>query len=340
MKEEIFSKLMLTIFTIGAIVVIYKSGFLVFTSSNRFEAARGIGGFVRYTYAISLLLVAYYTNVLLANYKYKNMSFFYKKTYVKISIIIFIIIVSSLINGAKSALLWYVITVVLTVYINRPETKIPLKYFAFIGIVTLSFALVVLNLNMTNNNQNSAVFGADRSPIFDRFIVRVLANADQSYHSLPYDIIDKIQTDNLWVRIYSNIVSNSLASKIEGYDVSNFNVGRAILLVLSPHTIEAGGPVSHYDLFFYKYCGNWGYILTIFIAIYLVWVLKKLKKIQKEQSKKNVLNSFYIVLWIQSVQLVMEPSIIFSYIIDLILLMIIFKFASVLVFNLLKVDKK
>jgi hypothetical protein len=167
--------------------------------------------------------------------------------------------------------------------------------------------------------------------VVDKLFLRLLSDGDMYYLSLPNGVIDDIQTDNVIVRFTSQVFGNSLTSKILGYDVSRFTVGKAIQVYHHESLDVSGGPVSHIDLFSYKY---FGFIFgTVFIILLLKYYKVLSDKIQVlrdqlilEYNQISAFNlSIFASLWMRSLPILMEPPVGIAYVIDFFILILFLK---------------
>ena len=245
-------------------------------------------------------------------------------------------ILETKLNGAKAAFIFALITIVLAIRASGNKFKISfIKGVILLSIATF-FAIIGLYINLVNNNMESS--GDEQHikgvPIVaEKFIHRILANGNQSYMSLPNDVIEQIKTDNILIRLLTPIIGTSQMSRIVGYPANDLGVGRQIILYYTDMDV-AGGPTSHFDLFSYVYFGLGGIIFVIFLG-YILGSINKLLTISYQKS------IFYIALiatlWIRSMAVILEPAVGLAYIFDVI---IIFFFLHIFVFMLSKVQNR
>ena len=135
--------------------------------------------------------------------------------------------------------------------------------------------------------------------------------------SLPNNVIEEIETDSIFIRVVSQIIGSSVMSKILGYDVTNYSVGRQILLYYDSKTEVAGGPTSHFDLFSYVYFGYFGVLFVVFLA----YILGTFQRLLKFANNKSI---FYIALvstlWIRAMAVILEPVMGLAYILDILII--------------------
>lgn len=314
------------LFVFISIILLFKNGLAVFTESNRFEDAKGLGFLVRFIDLFRIVIISYYTLFILKK------RFLGKSIRLSIFFLIVFIIYSSLQNGAKFALIESFFIVIITIKISKFPVKIKTSHILFTFITSTIFALAVLSLNIKDKvDTSSGLFTENSNPLVDRLVFRILSNGDLYYLSLPNDVIDEIQTDNVFTRFIAQIIGNSLTSNLFGYDVSRYSVGKAILLYHSPDVELQGGPVSHLDLFSYKYFGLLGPIFIIFSMYLISGISKKIKTTNDLGYNLSVL----IALWVRSLSIFIEPAVGYAYVIDIFIIIgiinlfgYIFKFSN------------
>jgi hypothetical protein len=295
-----------------------NTGLGALTDSSRFEQARGFGVFIRVLDLFHLIILAYGTILVL-----KNEINWIKKYSIIFGLTIFLIF-SSLLGGAKFAFLEGLYVIAVSIYAYGKSIKLSLTSFILLMSFATAFALLVLNLNARNDISDTGVYNDDGNQLVQKFAARILANGDSYYGSLPNNVIDNLKVDNVFIRFIAPVIGISQMSKIVGYNVENYSVGRAILLFHDPGNDVSGGPVSHFDLFAYVYFGWFG---IVFIVIMVVLVTSISNAIKKAPS-----NIFYIsvlsALWVRCLPILLEPPMGFAYIFDAILLIFSIKLAS------------
>jgi hypothetical protein len=176
-------------------------------------------------------------------------------------------------------------------------------------------AMLGLYINLVNNKVESSGEGklVGAPIVVEQFVARIVANGNQSYMSLPNDVIDEIQTDSIFIRLATSLIGSSTVSKIVGYNSSDYSVGRQILLYYDSNTDVAGGPTSHFDLFSYAYLGFGG----VFFVVFLGYTLGSVNKLLKTSEIKSI---FYVslitTLWIRSMAIILEPPTGLGYVFD------------------------
>lgn len=298
------------------ILIINLNGFGLFAEINRFEHNRGFGMFIRLADALGPF-VSSYLSLLLYNDLKKNKLKIMSSQLILLIFIIVIIIVGSVVNGAKMALLNFIysIFVAITIFDKRP--KFNFIQISSIFIVVLSFALIALSINLDKTSistENTEQYFNFDSFILDRLALRILANADKYYFSLPNNVIDEIETDNLTTRLLSPLIGTTKLSAMLEYDVSEYDVGRQIILYHYPTLEAAGGPTSHFDLFVYKYFNPYfGWLWVSFMAFLLACIIKLARS-----DKGNIFHASLVsVLWLRGLSILIEPAVGLAYIIDI-----------------------
>ena len=303
------------------ILIVYVNGYGMFAEVNRFEHNRGFGIFIRLTDALGPFVISYLSILLYIHLK-KNRLKMVTKQFILMIFIITLIILGSVINGAKMALLNFIYSIFVAIAIFDKRPKFSITQIAGIFITVLSFALLVLstNLEKTNiNTENTEQYFNFDSLLLDRLALRVLANADKYYWSLPNNVIDEIETDSLIIRLLSPIVGITKLSTILKYDVSEYDVGRQIVLFHFPKQEAAGGATSHLDLFVYKYFNPYfGWVWVAFTSFTLAFIIKMAKA-----GKGNIYHASLVsVLWLRGLSILIEPAVGMAYIIDVLIIFI------------------
>lgn len=327
-------KIIFLIYSFIALYIVSKIGFGFFASTNRFDNNQGYGAFVRITDVLGTFIIAYLSIVYYERYKRLKRNDL--KQYLHYLFLFIFIIFFTILNGAKAAFIFALITIVLAIRTSGNKFKISfIKGTILLSIATF-FAILGLYINLVNNNMESSGEGQHIKGVpvvAEKFIHRILANGNQSYMSLPNDVIEQIKTDNIFIRVLTPIIGTSQMSRIVGYPANDLGVGRQIILYYTDMDV-AGGPTSHFDLFSYVYFGLGGIIFVIFLG----YILGSINKLLKISYKKSI---FYIALiatlWIRSMAIILEPVVGLAYIFDVI---IIFFFLHIFIFILSKVQNK
>lgn len=304
-------------------------GLGVSAETNRFEQNRGFGAFVRVADGIRIFVLAYLTLVVYRRWlEERKISL---KSMGLIFFILVLIVVSSAINGAKFAMLegLYSCFVAMAIFYKKPKFNI--IYAACIFLLALVFAMFVLSSNLEKKGLDvdaapSYMPGGD--VLTERLVLRILSNADKYYLTLPGGVLDKLQTDDLWVRFVAPMVGTTRLSSMLGYNVNNYNVGRQALLYYDPNYEIAGGPTSHFDLFVYKYFGNYfGWMWVTFSAfMFAVFIV-----LSRQGCGDIYFCAIVTTLWLRSLPMLLEPTVGFAYVLDIFIIFTLIKlFCSVL----------
>ncbi|MFS8253798.1 hypothetical protein ACHK7U_08685, partial [Staphylococcus hominis] len=108
-------------------------------------------------------------------------------------------------------------------------------------------------------------------------------------------------------------IGKELFRKLFDQDIDLNNVGQRILTYHYPSFDQAGGPVSHYDLYFYHYFPlGINFILIFLLGIFLVSIANN-----RNLAIGNLfLASLISTLWIRGLVMLLDPAMGFTYIID------------------------
>ncbi|KXI22132.1 hypothetical protein AS132_15525 [Photobacterium sanguinicancri] len=142
--------------------------------------------------------------------------------------------------------------------------------------------------------------------MIEALFLRVLANADKYFLSLPGDVIDTVVSKSAILSILSPVIGSTRMSSIVGFNMNDFTIGKQILHYWDPGFLISGGPTSHFDLFSYVHFGVLGGIVfTCFIGFYLGALINLSKKLGSNSSIFSV--SFIALLWLRSLPIIIEP---------------------------------
>jgi len=316
-------KVIFIIYTLIALFIISQIGFGFFAATNRFDNNKGFGAFVRITDVLGTFIIAYLSVVYYK--RYKNIGINDLKQYFKYFLLLVFIIFFTILNGAKAAFIFSLMTIILAIRASGNKFKIGVFQGTIILTIATTFVVLGLYINLQKNNMDVSGGGEHIKgvPIVaEKFIHRIIANGNQSYMSLPNNVIEHVKTDNIIIRLFTPIIGTSLMSKIVGYPANNYSVGRQIILYYAPNMDVAGGPTSHFDLFSYVYFGFGG----VFFIFILGYILGSINKILTQASDKSV---FYVALvstlWVRSVAIILEPVTGIAYVFDVFIIFILLK---------------
>jgi hypothetical protein len=321
-------KIIFFIYILIAVYIISNIGFGFFAETNRFDNNKGFGAFVRITDVLGTFIIAYLGIAIYKRYVDIGKNDFGQ--YLRYLFLLSFIAFFTILNGAKAAFIFALITIILAIRTSGYKLKIGLiKGFVIFSVATI-IAMLGLYVNLINNKMESSGEGKlTGAPIaLEQFVGRIIANGNQSYMSLPNEVIEKIQTDSIFIRLATSFIGSSTISKIIGYNSSDYSVGRQILLYYDSNTDVAGGPTSHFDLFSYAYFGLGG----VFFVAFLGYILGSINKVLKTSETKSI---FYVslitTLWIRSMAIVLEPPTGLGYIFDVfIIFMLLHMFTNML----------
>lgn len=308
----------LVVYVLALGLIISFVGFGMFADTNRFEQNRGFGPLVRVADALRLFVVAYLSLSLINRYRSAG------RVTIRVVLhgfaLLLLILIGSIVNGSKFALLEaiYAVLISISVYFKKPKFR--LWVLVSVALSALTFALLVLAANLKNDavaRDAEPSYMAGDSLVLERFVLRILANADKYYFSLPNHVIDELQTDNVVVAFLSPLVGSGRMSALVGYDVNEYGIGRQTLMYFYPDNDVAGGPTSHFDLFAYKY---FGWIGGPFFVVFLSFLFSSIMLLTKGSQSRIFYSSLVAALWLRSQAVMLEPTIGLSYIVDIFIL--------------------
>ena len=313
---EFYALVIVYLFLLAFLMI--QIGLGINADTNRFEQNRGFGAFVRIVDDVRVFIIAYLTLVVCR--RWASSRSLGLKYYLLIFIILIIAVVSSAVNGAKFAMLEALYSSFVAIAIFYRKAKFRIIFAGGVFSVALVFALFVLSINLDKagfDKEAQPTYMPAGSVLVERLMLRVLGNADKYYLTLPNDVIDKLQTDAVWVRFLSPIIGSTLLSQKLGYTVNDFNVGRQALLYYSPDHTISGGPTSHFDLFAYKYFGVFFGWLWVVISAFIFACIITLSKM----GKGNIYYSAIIAtLWLRGLPMLLEPPVGFAYMLDVVII--------------------
>lgn len=296
--------------------IITSIGFGIFAETNRFDAGRGFGAYIRLLDFLSPFIVSYSTLAIFSSAQ---------RSKLKIFLLLAFVGYAAMVNGAKISIIFSLFTVFFTLTIAAIRVKIRPVVAVACVIVGLAFSVVALSINLERNSvtQDAPTTElASAGLLVEKFAYRVIASGDASYLLLPNNVIDKIDTDSAWVRFLAPFLGTGLSNKLFGYPVEDYSVGRQALLFYDTYNDVAGGPTSHFDLFSYVYFGPLGG--CAFVAC-LAFILGSINRVIRRTSKSPVapLNKFRIALlatlWTRAVLVIIEPTVALAYIADILI---------------------
>ncbi|KOY62597.1 hypothetical protein AM629_07290 [Photorhabdus heterorhabditis] len=315
-----FLLLSITIYLVISFIYIYNISITTFFLS-RFEANKGLGVFYRILDTLRIMICIGLGIKLSTNRKKTLLSIF----------TLFFLLYSCLISGAKIVLIEQVLALFISIKTYSIYKIKPNTYIKFTCLIILSFLPVMLFLTLQSNASGYITSQyLPGVPIqLELFILRIIANGDMYYLSLPYDLINRINTTNteLYLQFIGPILGNGITNYLFNYDYTNQSIGRLIWLYWFPDAY-AGGSIDHFDLLAYKFFPK---PFDIIFVIVLGWLLGKLIKIKSNlNNHSNPLYSIIILtLYIRSLTILLFPTIGIAFVIDTIVV-----FSTLLTFSL------
>lgn len=297
-----------------SLVIFSQIGFGILAETNRFDAARGYGAFIRVLDCLSPFIVAY-TSLTIMQSKHYRVS--------KLLGLAVFILYAAIVNGAKISVIYSFSTALLALSMASYRIRVSGWQAVVAGVIGLAFSALALNINLEKNNvseQSIAPLAASSGLLTARLVYRFIAFGDTSYLLLPNRIIDSVQKDSIGARFAAPIIGNDNLSKILGYEVQDFSVGRQALLHYSPNLEVSGGPTSHFDLFFYVYFGSFvGFFLISLLGYFLGRINQSVELVKSSEyfRSNKLLLSIIATLWSRSVLLIIEPTVALAYIFDI-----------------------
>lgn len=307
---SIVAYLALSLFIIGSI------GFGIFAETNRFDAARGFGAFIRILDFLGPFIVSYSTASIFTSRR---------RSLMKIFALVMFVMFSAMVNGAKISVIFSLFTVFFTLTIMAIKVRIRPGVFVLGLLAGLAFSMVALSINLKQNNveENSIETGLTGTGlVVQQFAYRIIASGDSSYLLLPNDVIDKIEKDSALVQFIVPFIGITTASKIFGYPVGDLSVGRQALLYYAPGTEVAGGPTSHFDLFGYVYFGPFGgFLFAAAVGALLGSINRAIRIVRGSPAlpPNNFRVAFLATLWTRAVLVIIEPTVALAYIVDVLM---------------------
>lgn len=319
--------LVVLIYVFLALFLMWKTGFGVNAESNRFEQNRGVGAFVRVADGFRLFILSYLGLICFERWKARKLGLL---TWGMISFYFGLLVLSSLLNGAKFAILEGIYASLFALLVQGYRLRLGVGKVVAIFAVVLFFAVWVLSRNLEQagvDDTSSGVYMQETPILYERLALRVLANGDKYYLSLPNGVIDTLKTDSALTQLMAPLVSVTKMSEWVGHPVNDYTVGRQALLYWYPDYDVAGGPTSHFDLFAYKY---FGLVPGLMFAAFLGLLLSAISSLSRFDG-----GPFYAAicatLWLRSIPVLLEPATGLAYVLDVFVLFFIVKlFAALL----------
>lgn len=321
---------MIVLYVVLVCINLSVSGF-GFLAESRFESSLGYGPIIRLVEALRLILTAWFGLKIVRRIQAKE------PFVLSTMFLVFFLLFSSLLNGAKFAMLegCYAITIAAVV----ANIRLPITNFArylsitvFVAVISV-FVLVILSFNILSTGgdpfaQSESINGIP--VLIERLVGRIIWNGDMYFLSLPDDIYKDIAIDNFLVRFASAIFGSQLVSGIVGYDSAQLEVGRLIWLYWTPDDPVMRGPTNHFDLTGYFYFGHVGGLVFVIALAVVLSQVNRLVRFGKGNSDYSAV--IISALWCKSVAMLMHPAAGFAWCIDLIAVLLLCK-AFVFIMN-------
>jgi hypothetical protein len=303
----------LVLYMLLSFFIVVSIGFGIFAETNRFDAARGFGGYIRLMDFLGPFIVAYSTAAIATARRRSKMT---------ITLLLLFIVYAAIVNGAKISVIFSLCTVFFTLSIMAIRVRVkPTTVLA--GLTAgLAFSVIALSINLQQNSvedgmSETALTGSGL--VVERFAYRIIAIGDSSYLLLPNDVIDQIATDSAWIRFLVPFIGITTASRLFGYPVGDYSVGRQALLYYDASNEIAGGPTSHFDLFAYVYFGPVGGIGFVAALAWLLGSINRAIRITRRfpAAQPNYFRvALLATLWTRAVLVIIEPTVALAYIVD------------------------
>lgn len=317
--SRLLINMIFAIFVLLSTLLLYQKGFSIFTETNRFEDNRGLGPIVKFW---SLTVFFFIGFLSIKVFESKGI-----KKYKWLIFLIFFSVFSAMIEGSKSAIMFYIMVGSLAIFSFTGGYKIKFKFLIIGFSIALIGVFIVLFFNFKQTFSADYSFLKIFEAVFSRFVDRILSNGDCYYMGLPYDVIEKVQVNNPLITFFSPVISNSLTNKLAGYDVGMYDLGKQFISRLYPHMITAGGPTDHFDLFAYKYFGVLGGAFFIFFLCIYLYVIRSMLNLAKGSVYMSCLT---VVLWVISLKTILKPGLLLGEFITCFVFFILVKFIVML----------
>ena len=314
---KILLKFLILFYSLLLLYYIYNINFTLFFIS-RFEANKGLGHLVRIMEVIRCFVIASLTIFL---FKGGN------RVLKSITLLIFIL-VSSLVTGAKFAILESIYLAIIT-YMLFYGKFIKLEFKSILSGLTILLLVVFSSLFFTNRLAESMDYSSQYTkynPAVEMLLSRVIANGDMYYLGLSNQVLDKVvDKDSSFIELIArpylgggvtdNIFNNNGRETI--------TIGRAIWEYWYPNSLS-GGSTDHFDLAAYSY---FGYIGGSFFVFYLGFILGRINKMKINLYNTNKQNFtsivFFALIYSKIYQLLLSPVVGVVALIDIFLIFLI-----------------
>ena len=313
-----FFQLAVVVYFSAALIYVIYAG-VPFLSASRFETNSGFGLAVRIMDPLRLFILAYLALEIL---KLKHRT----KLLYGCAAICFAA-VSSLLNGSKFALLECAYVAAVSVAIGTGRKALPFKKIlwpaSLVLLLATGYALTQLFFNLKAaksqgiGNLDSVALGP---LVFDTFAARLVGNGDMYFLGLPPQVLHAIHVDHPLAQLLGPMLGYRAVSTLFGYDMTNTDVGRQIMLYWNPgYPPGAGGPTNHFDMTAYAYFGPIGGIPFVMCLAFILAQVNRLKQHKYGGVGCAAVATFYC----RSLAILLNPAIGLSLLSDVIIIFLL-----------------
>ena len=296
-----FFQIAVVIYFIAGLIYVMFAGLPSF-SADRFESNRGFVLLVRILNPLRLFIVGYLA-IRITNRKGMN------KLLLGCGAASFML-VSSLLNGAKYALLEAAYVAAVAIAISSGRKSVPIRKIVWpaLGVLSLAtvYALVQLSINSHMSDSpasTDAQYLIGAPLIVEQFTSRIISSGDIYFMGLPPDVLHSIRVDHPIVQLFGPIFGGGIIPSLLGYHLGN-DIGDQVKLYLYPFSTEPGGPTDHFDLTAYVYFGP---VLGVLFVLCLALILAQITRL-KEHRYSAVGCAAVAALYSSSLTLLINPS--------------------------------
>jgi hypothetical protein len=298
---QTFFHVALVIYSIVAIIYVMFAG-LPFLSTNRFETNQGFFTFVRVMDPLRLFIVGYLA-IRITNRKRKN------RFWLGCGTVVFMII-SSLLNGAKFALLETAYVAAVAIAISSHRKALPNKKIIWPAIAVLFFATIYalvqlfFNFHEVDSSASAQAQYITGTPlVIEQFSIRIISNGDMYFMGLPPAVLHSLRVEHPIAQLFGPILGGGPIPSLLGYQLGP-DIGEQIKLYWNPFTHDLGGPTDHFDLVAYVYFGPLLGVLFVMCLALLLAQITRLKQNWYSATGCSVVATLYC----SSLPLLLNPS--------------------------------
>lgn len=306
-------RLSLAVYLVLSLLIISSIGLGIMAETNRFDAARGFGGYIRVLDFLAPFIISYSTASIFTSRR---------RIVLKMLVLALFILFAAMVNGAKISVIFSLFTIFFTLSIMDIKVKINRVVAVACLVAGLAFSLVALSINMRQNQVDESLVNTGLTGpalVLERFAYRVVASGDTSYLLLPNNVIDKIKRDSVLVRFIAPFIGITTASQVFGHAVGDYSVGRQALLYYDSNNEIAGGPTSHFDLFGYVYFGPiGGFLFAAAVGALLGSINRTIHIVRRSPTvpPNHFRVALVVTLWTRAVLVIIEPTVALAYIVE------------------------